>query len=68
MAKLAAGEANDLASTTLLATDKRVLMVCHGEVMWAFRVRLERMSQETYRELDRQRARKQPRDNSVLDL
>ncbi len=32
--------------------DKRVLVVCHGEVMWAFRVRLERMSQERYRELD----------------
>jgi NAD+ kinase len=34
-------------------TDKRVLMVCHGEVMWTFRVRLERMSQERYQELDR---------------
>jgi len=33
-------------------SDKRVLLVCHGEVMWGFRVRLERMSQETYRELD----------------
>jgi NAD+ kinase len=35
--------------------DKRVLLVCHGEVMWAFRVRLERMSQERYRELDASR-------------
>src|SRR5262245_8607843 len=33
-------------------SDKRVLIVCHGEVMWAFRVRLERMSQEDYRLLD----------------
>jgi NAD+ kinase len=33
-------------------TDKRVILVCHGEVMWAFRVRLERMSQERYQELD----------------
>jgi NAD+ kinase len=33
-------------------TDKRVILVCHGEVMWAFRVRLERMSQDRYRELD----------------
>ena len=33
--------------------DKRVLIVCHGEVMWTFRVRLERMSQERYGELDR---------------
>jgi NAD+ kinase len=33
-------------------SDKRVLIVCHGEVMWGFRVRLERMSQEMYRELD----------------
>ena len=30
---------------------KDVIMVCHGETMWAFRVRLERMSQERYREL-----------------
>jgi NAD+ kinase len=36
-------------------TDKRVLLVCHGEIMWAFRVRLERMSQECYQALDRQR-------------
>jgi NAD+ kinase len=32
--------------------DLRVLMVCHGEVMWAFRVRLERMSQQQYQKLD----------------
>jgi NAD+ kinase len=32
--------------------DKRVLVVCHGEVMWAFRVRLERLSQEQYHALD----------------
>lgn len=31
--------------------DKRVIVVCHGEVMWAFRVRLERMSQVRFREL-----------------
>ncbi len=31
--------------------DKRVVIVCHGEVMWAFRVRLERMSQVRFREL-----------------
>jgi NAD+ kinase len=30
---------------------KRVIVVCHGEVMWAFRVRLERISQERYHEL-----------------
>jgi NAD+ kinase len=30
----------------------RVIIVCHGEVMWAFRVRLERMSQQRFRELD----------------
>jgi NAD+ kinase len=35
--------------------DRRVILVCHGEVMWAFRVRLERMSQEHYRELDQAR-------------
>ncbi len=32
-------------------SDKRVIIVCHGEVMWAFRVMLERMSQEQYKEL-----------------
>lgn len=31
---------------------KKVVIVCHGEVMWAFRVRLERMAQARYRELD----------------
>ncbi len=31
---------------------KNVIIVCHGEVMWAFRVRLERMSQEKFRKLD----------------
>lgn len=36
-------------------SDKRVLIVCHGEVMWGFRVRVERMSQECYRELDQSR-------------
>ena len=30
-------------------SDKRVIIVCHGEVMLAFRVRLERMSQERFR-------------------
>lgn len=32
-------------------SDKRVIIVCHGEVMWAFRVRLERMSQKRFKEL-----------------
>jgi len=31
---------------------KRVIIVCHGEVMWAFRVRLERMSRRRFRELE----------------
>jgi NAD+ kinase len=31
--------------------DKRVLIVCHGEVMRAFQMRIERMSQERFREL-----------------
>jgi len=33
-------------------SDKRVVIVCHGEVMWAFRVILERMSQVQYKDLD----------------
>lgn len=32
---------------------KNVIIVCHGEVMWAFRVRLERMPQETFHLLDK---------------
>lgn len=32
--------------------EKRVIIVCHGEVMWIFRVRLERMSQRRFGELD----------------
>lgn len=36
--------------------NKRVIMVCHGEVMWAFRIMIERMSQERFRELDRLRS------------
>lgn len=32
-------------------SDKRVIIVCHGEVMRAFQVRLERLSQQRFREL-----------------
>lgn len=32
-------------------SEKRVLIVCHGEVMWAFMLRIERMSQTRFREL-----------------
>lgn len=32
-------------------SDKKVLVVCHGEVMRAFQVRLERMSQSRFKEL-----------------
>lgn len=35
--------------------DKNVIIVCHGEVMWCFRVRLERMSQRRFRQLDASR-------------
>ncbi len=31
--------------------DRRVVVVCHGEVMWAMRTRLERMDLVQYREL-----------------
>lgn len=34
---------------------KNVVIVCHGEVMWAFRVRLERMTQRTFHLLDNSR-------------
>jgi NAD+ kinase len=33
-------------------SEMRVVTVCHGEVMWAFRVRMERMSQTHFQELD----------------
>ncbi len=36
-------------------TEQRVLIVCHGEVMWAFRLRLERLTPERYRCLDQSR-------------
>jgi NAD+ kinase len=32
--------------------DKKVIVVCHGEVMWGFRVLLERMLMSEYRRLD----------------
>ena len=32
--------------------NKRVIIVCHGEVMWAFRMRLERMPQEEWVRLE----------------
>ena len=31
--------------------DKRVILVCHGEVMWAFKIRLERLSKERFKDL-----------------
>jgi broad specificity phosphatase PhoE len=34
-------------------SDKRVLIVGHGEVMWTFRIRLERMSQHRYLQKER---------------
>lgn len=30
---------------------KRVLMVCHGELMWAFRIRFERLNQISYMDM-----------------
>jgi len=32
-------------------SNQRVIIVCHGEVMWAFRVRLERLSQIRFHQL-----------------
>ncbi len=40
-------------------TDKRVILMLHGELMWAFRVRLERLSQSEYA---RQRLSPDPHD------
>lgn len=33
-------------------SDKSVVIVCHGEVMWNFRVRLERLTQQKFCELE----------------
>ncbi|OGH85622.1 MAG: hypothetical protein A2493_02035 [Candidatus Magasanikbacteria bacterium RIFOXYC12_FULL_33_11] len=35
--------------------DKKVIVVSHGETMWAFRMRLERLTQEEWRKLDESR-------------
>jgi len=35
--------------------DKKVIIVCHGELMWGFRVRLERMLEDDFIELDKSR-------------
>lgn len=40
-------------------TDMRVIIVCHGDLMWGFRVRLERMTQARYKILDES---KNPKD------
>eukprot|EP01112_Ceratiomyxa_fruticulosa_P021756 TRINITY_DN7777_c0_g1_i1.p1 TRINITY_DN7777_c0_g1~~TRINITY_DN7777_c0_g1_i1.p1 ORF type:complete len:412 (-),score=78.75 TRINITY_DN7777_c0_g1_i1:372-1607(-) len=39
--------------------NQKVIIVCHGEVMWAFRVRLERLSQIRYQQLQ---SSKDPKD------
>jgi NAD+ kinase len=40
-----------LATLARECSNKKVVIVCHGEVMWAFRIRLERMSKELFKEL-----------------
>jgi len=40
-------------------SNQRVIIVCHGEVMWAFRVRIERLSQIRFHQLQ---ASKDPKD------
>ena len=41
-------------------SDMRVIMICHADLMWGFRVRLERMPQSRYRILDES---KDPKDH-----
>jgi NAD+ kinase len=41
-------------------SDQRVIIVCHGEIMWGFRVRLERLSQIRFNQLQKS---KDPRDS-----
>jgi len=39
-------------------SNKRVIIVCHGEIMWAFRVRIERLSQIRYHQLKKSKDQK----------
>lgn len=52
MANLCRREDKILETLHRECADKKVIIVCHGEVMWAFRVRLERMLQGRFKELD----------------
>lgn len=46
--------------------DKRVIIVCHGEVMWAFRIRLERLSQRRFHELETSKDSKDRMNNGQI--
>ena len=43
--------------------DGRVIITCHGELMWAFRLRFERLSQLKYREMQAERCSQQKIQN-----
>ena len=45
---------------------RRVLMVCHGELMWAFRLRFERLSQLRYREMQAENCAQQKIQNGQI--
>ncbi len=60
MAQLCLREDRVLNTLHRECSEQNVIMVCHGEVMWAFRLRLERLSQRVFRALD---ASDDPRDH-----
>ena len=43
-----------------------VIIVCHGEVMWAFRILLERMTQEKFKELEENKDPKMRMNNGQV--
>eukprot|EP00320_Phaeocystis_rex_P019203 CAMPEP_0119084258 /NCGR_PEP_ID=MMETSP1178-20130426/128923_1 /TAXON_ID=33656 /ORGANISM="unid sp, Strain CCMP2000" /LENGTH=347 /DNA_ID=CAMNT_0007067209 /DNA_START=35 /DNA_END=1078 /DNA_ORIENTATION=- len=44
----------------------RVIIICHGELMWAFRLRFERLSQLRYREMQAERCSRQKIHNGQI--
>ena len=44
----------------------RVIVTCHGELMWAFRLRFERLSQLRYREMQAERCSQQKIQNGQI--
>jgi len=46
--------------------DKKVVMVCHGELMWAFRIRFERLNQISYMDMAAEACEKERMHNCCI--